>query len=46
MDFLGSAGLCKLWIPGFVELAQPYVRLKGRETPSYWTPQMKKKKTL
>lgn len=44
MDFLGSAGLCKLWITGFVELAQPYVRLKGRETPSYWTPQMKKKK--
>lgn len=41
--FSGSAGLCKLWIPGFVELAQPYVKLKGRETPFYWIPRMKKK---
>ena len=42
-EFLGSAGFCRLWIPGFVELARSlYEATRRRKTFLDWTPQMEK----
>ena len=47
--FPGAAGFCRIWIPGFLELAKPlYKALKGEErTPLFWGPnQVKAFKTI
>lgn len=37
-EFLGTVGYCRLWIPGFAELAQPlYSATGGGDTPLEWT---------
>lgn len=39
-EFLGAAGVCRIWIPGFSELAKPlYEALKRKEkAPLVWGP--------
>ena len=39
-EFLGAAGFCRIWIPGFSDLARPlYEALKGEEkAPLKWGP--------
>ena len=39
-EFLGAAGFCRIWIPGFSDLARPlYEALKGGEkAPLEWGP--------
>ncbi|CAD7669362.1 unnamed protein product [Nyctereutes procyonoides] len=34
--FLGSAGFCRLWIPGFAEMAAPLYPLMKSNTPYHW----------
>lgn len=35
-EFLGTVGYCRLWIPGFAELAQPlYSATRGGSAPSH-----------
>ncbi|XP_060030072.1 uncharacterized protein LOC132533194 [Erinaceus europaeus] len=37
-EFLGAVGYCRLWIPGFAELAKPlYTATGGGDTPLKWT---------
>ena len=31
--FLGTAGICRLWIPGFAEMAAPLYPLTKQNTP-------------
>lgn len=42
-EFLGAAGFCWIWIPGFSDLARPlYEALKGEEkAPLEWGPSQK-----
>ena len=42
-EFLGAAGYCRLWIPGFAEVAAPlYATLKGSlESFTWWETQTK-----
>ncbi|XP_029779157.1 uncharacterized protein LOC115278806 [Suricata suricatta] len=41
-DFLGSAGFCRLWIPGFAEMAKPlYAATKNKE-PFRWDEEAEK----
>nr|QLI47671.1 MAG: pol polyprotein [Reticuloendotheliosis virus] len=36
-EFLGTIGYCRLWIPGFAELAQPlYAATRGGNDPLVW----------
>ena len=35
-EFLGTAGFCRLWIPGFAELAAPLYTLTKGSTPFTW----------
>ncbi|XP_059992703.1 uncharacterized protein LOC132512802 [Lagenorhynchus albirostris] len=35
-EFLGTAGFCRLWIPGFAELAAPLYPLTKNSTPFVW----------
>ncbi|CAD7680110.1 unnamed protein product [Nyctereutes procyonoides] len=35
-EFLGSAGFCRLWIPGFAEMAAPLYPLTKSNTPYHW----------
>nr|XP_059859231.1 uncharacterized protein LOC132419261 [Delphinus delphis] len=35
-EFLGMAGFCRLWIPGFAELAAPLYPLTKNSTPFVW----------
>ena len=35
-EFLGSARFCRLWIPGFAELAAPLYPLTKSNTPYHW----------
>jgi hypothetical protein len=36
--FLGLAGFCRLWIPGFVDIAKPlYEATRGQEETFIWT---------
>lgn len=35
-EFLGSAGFCRLWIPGFAELAAPLYPLTKSNAPFQW----------
>ena len=39
-ELLGAAGFCRIWIPGFSDLARPlYEALKGEEKdPLEWEP--------
>ena len=39
-EFLGAAGFCRIWIPGFSDLARPlYEALKGeKKAPLEWGP--------
>ncbi|XP_037382666.1 uncharacterized protein LOC119258442, partial [Talpa occidentalis] len=39
-EFLGSAGFCRLWIPGFADLAQPLYEATREKVTFQWTPQM------
>jgi hypothetical protein len=41
-EFLGAAGFCHLWLPGFLVTAELlYVALKGDPTgPLYWGPDL------
>ena len=40
-EFLGSAGFCRLWVPGFTERAKlVYEANKGQENKIEWTPEM------
>lgn len=41
-EFLGSAGFCRLWIPGFAELAAPLYPLTKANTPFSWTEEHQK----
>ncbi|KAK1346490.1 hypothetical protein QTO34_000346 [Cnephaeus nilssonii] len=43
-EFLGAAGFCQIWIPGFSDLAKPlYEALKGEEkAPINWGPEQEK----
>ena len=34
--FLGTAGFCRLWIPGFAEMAAPLYPLTQQNTPFTW----------
>uniref|UniRef100_A0A8I5N7B4 Uncharacterized protein n=1 Tax=Papio anubis TaxID=9555 RepID=A0A8I5N7B4_PAPAN len=36
-EFLGSAGFCRLWIPGFAELAKPLYQATRGQQPFNWT---------
>ncbi|KAL4835790.1 hypothetical protein H8958_005192, partial [Nasalis larvatus] len=36
-EFLGSAGFCRLWIPGFAELAKPLYQAIKEQQPFKWT---------
>lgn len=36
-EFLGSAGFCRLWIPGFAELAKPLYQATKEQQPFNWT---------
>ncbi|MEJ1283826.1 hypothetical protein NN561_014801 [Cricetulus griseus] len=36
-EFLGTAGFCRLWIPGFVTLAAPLYSLTKEKVPFTWT---------
>ncbi|XP_047418105.1 uncharacterized protein LOC124991386 [Sciurus carolinensis] len=36
-EFLGSAGFCRLWIPGFAELAKPLYEATKDKQPFNWT---------
>ena len=36
-EFLGSAGFCRLWIPGFAELAKPLYQATKERQPFNWT---------
>lgn len=36
-EFLGSAGFCRLWIPGFAELAKPLYQATKDQQPYSWT---------
>ncbi|XP_058547615.1 uncharacterized protein LOC131489644, partial [Neofelis nebulosa] len=36
-EFLGSAGFCGLWIPGFAELAKPLYQATKDQQPYSWT---------
>ncbi|XP_045855713.1 protein NYNRIN-like [Meles meles] len=38
-EFLGTAGFCRLWIPGFEEIAAPLYPLTKQDTPFVWTEQ-------
>lgn len=38
-EFLGMAGFCRLWIPGFATLAAPLYPLTRDQTPFVWTPE-------
>ncbi|CAD7676527.1 unnamed protein product [Nyctereutes procyonoides] len=35
-EFLGSGGFCRLWIPGFAEMAAPLYPLTKSNTPYHW----------
>ncbi|XP_069397595.1 uncharacterized protein [Delphinus delphis] len=35
-EFLGTAGFCRLWIPGFAKLAAPLYPLTKNSTPFIW----------
>ncbi|KAK1340843.1 LOW QUALITY PROTEIN: hypothetical protein QTO34_017238 [Cnephaeus nilssonii] len=43
-EFLGAAGFCRIWIPGFSDLAKPfYEALRGEEkAPIDWSPEQEK----
>ncbi|KAK1345621.1 hypothetical protein QTO34_008083 [Cnephaeus nilssonii] len=43
-DFLGAAGFCRIWIPGFSDLAKPhYEAFEGEEkAPINWGPEQEK----
>lgn len=36
-EFLGTAGFCRLWIPGFATLAAPLYPLTKEKAPFVWT---------
>lgn len=36
-EFLGTAGFCRLWIPGFATLAAPLYPLTKEKVPFTWT---------
>lgn len=38
-EFLGTAGFCRLWIPGFAEISAPLYPLTKQDTPLVWTEQ-------
>ncbi|XP_045852807.1 protein NYNRIN-like [Meles meles] len=38
-EFLGTAGFCRLWIPGFEEIAASLYPLTKQDTPFVWTEQ-------
>lgn len=38
-EFLGTAGFCRLWIPGFAALAAPLHTLTRSETEFQWKPE-------
>ncbi|XP_040299403.1 uncharacterized protein LOC121010120, partial [Herpailurus yagouaroundi] len=40
-EFLGSAGFCRLWIPGFAELAKPLYQATKDQQPYSWTEEAK-----
>lgn len=41
--FLGLAGFCRLWIPGFVDIAKPlYEATRGQEETFIWTKENEK----
>lgn len=41
-EFLGTAGFCRLWIPGFATLAAPLYPLTKEKVPFIWTEEHQK----
>lgn len=41
-EFLGTAGFCRLWIPGFATLAAPLYSLIQDQASFVWTPEHRK----
>lgn len=41
-EFLGTAGFCRLWIPGFATLAAPLYPLTKEKVPFTWTEEHQK----
>ena len=41
-EFLGTAGFCRLWIPGFATLAAPLYPLTKEQVPFIWTKEHQK----
>ncbi|XP_029778843.1 uncharacterized protein LOC115278501 [Suricata suricatta] len=41
-EFLGSAGFCRLWIPGFAEMAKPLYVASKNQSPFEWTEETEK----
>lgn len=41
-EFLGSAGFCRLWIPGFADIARPLYEATKQRQDFVWTEAMNK----
>lgn len=41
-EFLGSAGFCRLWIPGFAKMARPLYEATRHQQNFEWTEAMNK----
>lgn len=41
-EFLGTAGFCRLWVPGFAEIAAPLYPLTKEDTLFIWGPDQQK----